>query len=74
LTPTQDAPDTLNTGLPIGWTGSESFGGLSCLSRLVGWMITALSTLFGAALWFDALSGVVKLRGVGPSPGGKTSA
>jgi hypothetical protein len=73
LTPTSDAItalDSLGTsGLPIGWGGSSViYGGFACTARLIGWIITALSTLLGATFWFDALSGVVKLRGVGPSP------
>jgi hypothetical protein len=61
-----------SAGLPIGWpTDPQSFGWIACSSRLIGWIITALSTLFGATFWFDALSGVLKLRGVGPSPDDK---
>jgi len=59
-------------GLPIGWpVAPNSVGFLACTARLVGWIITALSTLLGATFWFDALSGLVKLRGVGPSPSDK---
>jgi hypothetical protein len=65
-------------GLPIGW-GTEgtqiSKADFGCFTRvieyaalLIGWLITALSTLFGASFWFDALSGVLKIRGSGPSP------
>jgi hypothetical protein len=76
LTPTSDPISALTnlgtSGLPIGWgSGSVSYGGFACTARLIGWIITALSTLFGATFWFDALSGVVKLRGVGPSPADK---
>jgi hypothetical protein len=56
-------------GLPIGWGGeAQDYGFTACSARLLGWIITAFSTLFGATFWFDALSGLVKLRGVGPSP------
>jgi hypothetical protein len=34
----------------------------------IGWLITALSTLFGAPFWFDLLQTVVRLKGSGPSP------
>jgi hypothetical protein len=34
----------------------------------VGWLITALATLFGAPFWFDLLQTVVRLKGAGPSP------
>jgi hypothetical protein len=69
----QAALTALNAaGLPIGWGGgAQDFGFLACTARLVGWIITALSTLLGATFWFDALSGLVKLRGVGPSPADK---
>jgi hypothetical protein len=36
--------------------------------RVLGWVITALATLFGAAFWFDALQQIVRLKGAGPSP------
>ena len=72
LTQTTDATAALNalgnSGLPIGWGGGiHDYGPLACSARLLGWIITAFSTLFGATFWFDALSGVMKLRGVGPS-------
>ena len=57
--------------LPIGWAtdGSQCPRTLlGWLAKLLGWSITALSTLFGATFWFDALSGVLKMRGSGPSP------
>jgi hypothetical protein len=77
LVPTQDPTTALNAlgsmGLPIGWPiDPHSVGFVACTSRLIGWIITALSTLFGATFWFDTLSGVVKLRGVGPSPDEKS--
>ena len=76
LQPTTDATVAMNalsmTGLPIGWGGeAQHYGFVACTARLLGWIITALSTLFGATFWFDALSGVMKLRGVGPSPDDK---
>jgi hypothetical protein len=37
-------------------------------SRPAGWLITALSALFGAPFWFDLLQGFVRLKGSGPSP------
>ena len=30
----------------------------------MGWMVTALSTLFGAPFWFDLLQKATNLRGV----------
>jgi hypothetical protein len=68
---------TLQTlDLPIGWTVSGSQcpkNLLGWLAKLLGWTITAFSTLFGASFWFDALSGLLKLRGSGPSPDRSTS-
>jgi hypothetical protein len=66
-------------GLPLGWTGwpvgqyfSENLPLLGWLSALVGWLITALATLFGAPFWFDLLQRVTRLRGSGPAPGEKS--
>ena len=65
--------------LPFGWTqssvSSPSVGtagvrpplGLSIL----GWLITALASLFGAPFWFDTLQRVTRLKGAGPSPAEK---
>ena len=65
-------------GLPLGWTGwpigqyfGESLPLLGWLSAIVGWLITALATLFGAPFWFDLLQRVTRLRGAGPAPGGR---
>ncbi len=76
----------LNAGLPIGWPSghvfdvsdgrgdpayvwfSQTFG-----QSLVGWLITAFATLFGAPFWFDALQSIVRLKGAGPSPDDKTT-
>jgi hypothetical protein len=43
-----------------------SWGALGIAS--LGWLITALSTLFGAPFWFDLLQTVIRLKGAGPSP------
>jgi hypothetical protein len=40
---------------------------------IVGWLITALATLFGAQFWFDVLQNVVRLKGAGASPNEKSS-
>jgi len=77
LAPSLDPAAALDSiasiGLPIGWPiNSQDVGYLACTARVIGWIITALATLFGATFWFDALSGLVKLRGVGPSPDDKT--
>jgi hypothetical protein len=76
--------DTLESlNLPIGWTSpSGSPGGESTLTMIiaqisvgtvVGWLITALSTLFGAPFWYDTLQSFVRIKGTGPSPGGKST-
>lgn len=65
-------------GLPLGWTGwpvwqyfDKGLPLLGWLSAIVGWLITALATLFGAPFWFDLLQRVTRLRGSGPAPGEK---
>jgi hypothetical protein len=35
---------------------------------VLGWVITALATLFGAPFWFDTLQQIIRLKGSGPSP------
>lgn len=51
--------------LPIGWTDLNR----PPLAQLVlGWLITAAATLFGAPFWFDLLQRVVRLKASGPSP------
>jgi len=40
---------------------------------IVGWAVTASTTLFGAPFWFDALQQIVRLKGSGPSPGEKAT-
>lgn len=50
------------------WTGATAF---EAWTRIVGWLITALATLFGAPFWFDALQQIIRLKGSGPSPGEK---
>jgi hypothetical protein len=55
-------------GLPYGWDGTkfkELPDNLNWLFALVGWLITAIATLFGAPFWFDALQKFVQLRGAG---------
>jgi hypothetical protein len=74
-------PDTvqlleqLNTTLPIGWPHGFWYHDKDNLLSpgefgiaLMGWLITALTTLFGAPFWFDLLQSVIRLKGAGPSP------
>jgi hypothetical protein len=62
--------------LPIGWTKTredELSGPRSQVKFFVlaGWLLTAISTLFGAPFWFDTLQQFVRLKGSGPSPAEK---
>lgn len=67
--------------VPIGWNvgdlnkfSSGSVPGVAFgLDLAVGWLITAVSSLFGAPFWFDALQQIVRLKGSGPSPAEKKS-
>jgi hypothetical protein len=61
---TADAFKSLDA-LPVGWTTQASFSAIT----LCGWLITALSALFGAPFWFDLLQRLVNLRGTGAKPG-----
>jgi hypothetical protein len=55
----------LDTTLPVGWPlKSDQALGIA----LLGWLITAASTVFGAPFWFDLLQTVIRLKGSGPSP------
>ena len=81
-----DIQALLDAGLPIGWPSghlfdvgdghgdptyiwtSQTFG-----QSLVGWLITAFATLFGAPFWFDSLQSVIRLKGTGPSPAEKAN-
>jgi hypothetical protein len=60
--------------LPVGWTTERA---RRCVSSaegpeaIMGWLITAVATLFGAPFWFDALERIVRLKGSGPSPAEK---
>jgi hypothetical protein len=38
---------------------------------LLGWLITAAGTMFGAPFWFDTLQRVVRLKSSGPKPQGE---
>lgn len=39
--------------------------------RILGWVVTALATLFGAPFWFDLLQTFTRVKGAGPSPAEK---
>jgi hypothetical protein len=59
--------------VPIGWTPTKfhNLATVNVLETVMGWLITAVATLFGAPFWFDALERVVRLKGSGPSPAEK---
>ena len=59
--------DDLNT-FPIGWKDGHWMGWGAFWLALLGWVITALSTLFGAPFWFDLLQTIIRVKGAGPSP------
>ncbi len=65
----------INLDVPIGWTQDEfrNLGSVAGVEMLLGWLITAVATLFGAPFWFDALQQIVRLKGAGPSPAEKSS-
>ncbi|MGZ5006830.1 MAG: hypothetical protein ACXWE9_09015 [Methylobacter sp.] len=57
--------------LPVGWDSKASFGtAISAVStsQVLGWLVTASATLFGAPFWFDLLQKLVRLRGTGKKP------
>jgi len=54
--------------VPFGWDDKaiDYFSNpLTGISAIVGWLIMAGSTLFGASFWFDALQRISQLRGAG---------
>lgn len=53
--------------LPVGWP-SGTFSIISGI-QILGWLVTASATLFGAPFWFDFLQKFVSLRGAGNKPG-----
>jgi len=58
--------------LPVGWGNSTSIeSAIRSISgtQLLGWLVTASATLFGAPFWFDLLQKLVRLRGTGNKPG-----
>jgi hypothetical protein len=71
-----DAFTQLETlGVPVGWTSQRlsELRNLTGLEVLLGWLVTAAATLFGAPFWFDALEKLGRVKGTGPSPAEKPS-
>jgi hypothetical protein len=74
IAPSMSAVDALGQfgqfNLPYGWE-KATFGTLAdfptLLGALLGWLITAVATLFGAPFWFDSLQKITQLRGAGSS-------
>ena len=60
----------LNQQLPVGWPDNPE---ARWFSHVLGWLVTALATLFGAPFWFDMLQTFTRLKGTGPSPAEKTA-
>ena len=54
--------------LPVGWTGRHYSSAFDFAAAVAGIFITAVTALFGAPFWFDALQQLVKLRGTGAKP------
>jgi hypothetical protein len=65
----------IDLDVPLGWTHDEfrKFRSPGGVQMFLGWLITAVATLFGAPFWFDALQQIVRLKGTGPSPAEKSS-
>lgn len=57
--------------LPIGWGENFEWGMLVQPASIVGWLVTASASLFGAPFWFDVLKMLVRLRGTGTKPVGE---
>jgi hypothetical protein len=71
-----DAFTQLETlGVPVGWTSQRlsELTSMTGLEVLLGWLVTAAATLFGAPFWFDALEKLGRVKGTGPSPAEKPS-
>ena len=57
--------------LPIGWGDTFDVSLLFRPSAIMGWLVTASASLFGAPFWFDLLKMLVRLRGTGTKPEGE---
>lgn len=54
--------------LPVGWSGRQFESVFDVVACVTGILITAITALFGAPFWFDALQQLVRLRGTGNKP------
>ena len=57
--------------LPVGWGGNFEVSMLFEPAAIIGWLVTASASLFGAPFWFDLLKMLVRLRGTGTKPEGE---
>lgn len=57
--------------LPVGWGGNFEVWMLFKPASIIGWLVTASASLFGAPFWFDVLKMLVRLRGTGTKPEGE---
>jgi len=75
LSALQAVNELKSLGIPVGWSKTQLNDLKSWIGveMVVGWLITAVATLFGAPFWFDTLERVVRLKGSGPSPAEKRS-
>lgn len=48
--------------LPLGWNNAFSWSAFLDPFHLVGWLLTASASLFGAPFWFDILNSLVRVR------------
>jgi hypothetical protein len=55
---------------PIGWPHAVA-GPLWLIRYLIGSLITAVAISMGSSFWFDALQGLIKIRGAGVKPGAR---
>jgi hypothetical protein len=61
--PANQAPSS-TTPTPLWWD--------YLIPAVLGWLVSAVASLFGAPFWFDTLQRVVRLKGAGPSPTERT--
>jgi hypothetical protein len=61
-----------SASFPVGWALPVA-GAWAWPAMALGWLLTAIATLFGAPFWFDTLQRFVQLRSTGPAPGEKHS-
>ena len=54
--------------LPVGWSGRHYASAFDIAAAAAGILVTAVTALFGAPFWFDALQRLVRLRGTGTKP------